>query len=78
MWFFDPAETVDGEPYGPYRFHQIVQENYIISKNCHIPYRDVLKMTPVERQYILNFISDEIKRTNEEIERRKAESISRI
>lgn len=74
MWFFDPAETSDGEPYGPIRFRQIVQENYIINKNCHIPYGDVLKMTPIERQYILTFLSDEIKKTNEEIERRKFEA----
>lgn len=73
MLFFDPLTAKNGEPYGPYRYHQIVQESYFISKSMNTTYSDTLKMTPLEREYILRFISDEIKKTQEEVEKQKAQ-----
>ena len=60
MSFFDQQKTNDGKPYGPIRYKQIVNENYIICKQCNMSYSDVLKMTPTERDYILEFIKREI------------------
>lgn len=57
--------TNDGKPFGPYRYKQIVKEAYLISKNTNTSYLDVMSITPQERNYILEFISDEFKRTQE-------------
>lgn len=63
--FLDPLLTSDGKPYGPYRYKQIVKEAYLISKNTNTSYVDVMKITPQERNYILEFLSEEFKRTQE-------------
>lgn len=63
--FLDPLLTNDGQPYGPWRYKQIVKECYLISKNCNTSYVDILKMNPTERGYLLEFISDEYKKTEE-------------
>lgn len=69
----DPQTTNDGKPYGPIKYKEIVKERWLIAKNSNIPYSDTETMTPTERYYILEFIADEIKRTNEAIEKRKQE-----
>ena len=61
--FLDPKYNQKGEPYGPYRFQQIIKESYYISKNCNTSYNDVLKMTPTERDSILAIIIQEGKET---------------
>ena len=49
-------------------------DNYIeIAKNSNIPYSDTENMTPTERYYILEFIAEEVKKTNEALEKRKQE-----
>lgn len=63
--------TDDGKPYGPYRYKQIVKECYLISKNSNTSYTDVLKITPLERNYILEFIIEGEKRNQEVIEKAK-------
>ena len=50
--FLDPKYNQKGEPYGPYRFQQIIKESYY-----------VLKMTPTERDSILAIIIQEGKET---------------
>lgn len=55
----------NGQPYGPFRYKEIVRECYVITKNMNTPYSDVLKMTPTERGYILEFLAEEIKRSDE-------------
>jgi hypothetical protein len=72
--FLDPLKTDDGKPYGPTRYKEIVKECYVISKNINTSYDDVLNMTPTERLDILQFIADDIKRSNEAIEQMKAET----
>lgn len=64
----------DGKPYGPVRYEQIVKECYLISKNTHIPYSDVLEMSPTERSLMLKFIVEEINRTQASIDKAKAEA----
>ena len=67
----DPQLTSDGQPYGPWRYKQIVKECYLISKNCNTSYADILYMNPTERGYLLEFISDEYKRTEELVKEQK-------
>ena len=57
--FLDPLYTETGEPYGPARYKRIVQECYLISKNMNTSYADVLKMTPIEREYLINFLLED-------------------
>jgi len=69
--FLDPQLTNDGKPFGPYRYKQIVKESYLISKNTNTSYVDVMKITPQERNYILEFLAEEYKRTQELTEQAK-------
>lgn len=64
----DPPKTKDGRDYGPIRFKEIVKERYLIAKNCHTSYLDVGKITPVERRYLIEFITDEARKTKEFLE----------
>lgn len=67
MNFLDPKLTSDGKPYGPYRYKEIVKECYLISKNCNTSYTDLMKITPIEKNYLLEFITEEFQRTEEMI-----------
>ena len=57
--FLDPKLMDDGKPFGPERYKRIVQECYLISKNMNTSYLDVIKMTPREREYLLEFLLDD-------------------
>lgn len=69
--FLDPQLTSDGKPYGPFRYKQIVRERYYISKNINTSYNDIGQMTPIEREYLLEFITEDIKKNNKIIEESK-------
>ena len=69
----DPQTNADGSPYGPVRYEEIVRECYLISKNINTSYVDVLKITPVERNMILNFLLEEAKRREEILAKQEAE-----
>ena len=58
-------------PYGPWRYKRIIEECYFISHQIHTSYTDLLKVTPRERSYMLEFINDELRRQKESIERIK-------
>lgn len=58
----DPQWTSDGKPYGPVRYRDIVKERYLISKHCHTSYMDTGEMTPLEREYMLEFLYEDFKR----------------
>ena len=73
MSSLDPQTMNNGEPYGPIRYKEIVKERWFIAKQSHIGYSDTEQMTPIERQYILEFISEEYQKTKEAIEQRQAE-----
>lgn len=69
--FLDPLTTSDGKPYAPVRFKEIVKECYLISKNCNTSYTDVLTITPAEKNYMLEFIAEEMKSAEESIKRNR-------
>ena len=65
----DQQLTKDGQPYGPIKYKELVRECYIISRNINTSYTDLMDVTPLERQYMLEFIkeeSDSLKKTIEE------------
>jgi len=66
--FLDPQSTDDGKPYGPWRYKQIVKESYIITKNTNTPYSDILNMTPTERELMIEFLSEDFKKQQEQLE----------
>jgi hypothetical protein len=67
----DPQSTDDGKPYGPWRYKQIVKESYIITKNTNTPYSDILNMTPTERELMIEFLSEDFKKQQEQMEQAK-------
>ena len=64
--------TKDGQPYGPLRYKEIVRERYIISKHTNTSYKDTDQITPTERNYILEFITEELQKQQELYEKAKA------
>lgn len=53
--------TEEGKPYGPVRYKQIVNEIFYITQHTSTPYGDVLKMTPIERNYLIGFLIEHFK-----------------
>lgn len=71
--FLDPKTTKDGKPYGPWKYKRIVEECYFISHQIHTTYSDLLKITPRERAYLMEFLSKEaeaIQKAREEGQRK--------
>ena len=52
--------TSDGKPYAPIRYRQLVKERYIIARQCNTSYTDTGSITPKEREYIFEFIDEEV------------------
>ena len=65
--FLDPKLTSDGKPYGPTRYKEIVKECYLISKNCNTSYTDLMKITPAEKNYLLEFMEEEFRAAEKKI-----------
>lgn len=57
--FLDPKWTKDGQPYGPWKYKRIVEECYFISHQIHTTYSDLLRITPRERLYMMEFLTKE-------------------
>lgn len=74
MNFLDQLYNEDGTPYGPTRYKELVRINYAISKNCNTSYTDVIKLTPRERDYLWEFIVEEVDRAKEMLENSKKQS----
>lgn len=70
--FFDPPLTSDGKNYAQERFREIVKERYLISKNCNTSYSDLADVTPLERNYLLELIIDELQKKKKMIEEQRA------
>ena len=70
----DPQLTEDGKPYGPTRFKEIAKERYIISKHTHTSYNDTLHITPTERGYLLEFITEDLQKEKEMYEKAKQDA----
>ena len=56
------------------RFKGLTRERYLISKHTNTSYKDTAYITPVERQYIFEFIMEELQKQKEAYEKYKQES----
>lgn len=64
----------NGKPYGPYRFRQIIKECYLIAKNSNSSYTDILDITPLEKNELINLILEENRQSEEAMKKIKAEN----
>ena len=69
MSFLDPQLTTDGKPWGPHRYKEIVKERWYISKHTNTSYSDTGNITPLEREYLIEFINEDLKATKDIIEK---------
>lgn len=58
-------------PYGIWRFNQLVKECYFISSNINTSYKDLLDITPIEKNLLIRFINDKNKAEREALEKSK-------
>lgn len=58
-------------PYAVFRYNQIIDECYIISKVLHTAYTDVQTISVAERDRILELINEENERNKKDIEKLK-------
>ena len=76
MSFSDPQQLIktdDGEmPYGIYRFQQIVDECFIISKTINTSYTDLMNISIRERDRMIEIIIEDNKKQKEELDKIKA------
>ena len=71
--FLDPQTTSNGQPYGPYRYKQIIKECYLIAKNTNTPYTLLMDITPTEKNELLNLIIEENRKSQEAMQKIKDE-----
>jgi hypothetical protein len=64
--------STDSDP--AQRYKDIVRERYIISKHTNTSYVDTQNMVPIEREYILEFIMEELQRQKEIMDEAKAKA----
>lgn len=69
--------TDEGKPYGPIRYKNIARERYLISKHTNTSYEDTSKITPLERGYILEFITEDLERQKEMYEKAREDARNR-
>lgn len=68
-------KTEDGEmPYGVYRYQEIIDESYIISKVIHTSYVDILDISIRERDRMIELINEENRRNKEDLDKLKTKS----
>lgn len=70
--FLDPLYTENGEPYGPARYRRLMQECFLISKNMNTSYSDVKKITPKEREQLINFLLEDYKEKKKAVDQEVA------
>lgn len=63
-----------GNPIGPRRFKEIVEECWFISKSINTSYTDILQVTPLERRYLIDIIKESNRLEKEEWDRTIQES----
>ena len=66
--FLDPQTKEDGTPYGPWRYREIVKECYAISSKLNTSYTDLLRITPIEREYLIQMLIEDQKKLKEDID----------
>lgn len=73
--FSDPRQTVKTEngemPYGAFRFNQIIEECFYISKAINTSYLDLMEISVKEKNTMIEIINEENRKNQEEIEKIK-------
>ena len=67
----------DGTPFGPTRYKEIARERYLISKHTNTSYEDTALITPLEREYILEFLVEDMQRQKDMYDQAQAEAESK-
>ena len=75
--FLGQQLTFDGKPFGPIKYKELVREAYILAKHCNISYSEVMNMTPTERQYMLEFLKEDMDREKESLNKIKKQQEER-
>lgn len=55
-------------PYGVFRYKQIIDECFVISKTIHTSYLDLMNISVIEKNRILDIIEEENKRQQEQLD----------
>ncbi len=63
-----------GNPIGPKRFKEIIEECWFISKNINTSYTDILQISPLERKYLIDVIKESNRIEKEEWDKAIRES----
>lgn len=69
--FLDPLLTSDSKKYCIERYKELTRGRYLISKYCNTSYNDVGDISPLERDYIIGFITEELERQQKAYEEAK-------
>lgn len=74
--FSDPRQIVSVEgkgkmPFGVFRYEQIIDECYMISKVIHTSYNDILNISIRERDRMIELINEENERNKKDLEKMK-------
>ena len=59
--------------YAPKRFRDIAKERYLISKHINTSYEDTKDISPLERNYLLEFIVEDLERQKAMYDKAKQE-----
>ena len=59
--FLDPLLTSDADKYCGERYKELARGRYLISKHSNTSYADTKDITPTEREYLIEFITEDLK-----------------
>lgn len=69
--FLDPLLTSDSDKYCRERYKELARGRYLISKHCNTSYNEAGDITPLERDYIIGFITEELEKQQKALEEAK-------
>ena len=69
--FLDPLLTSVAAKYCSERYKELTRGRYLISKYCNTSYNDVGDISPLERDYIIGFITEELEKQQKALEEAK-------
>lgn len=58
-------------------YKELVKERYLVTKHTNTSYNDTAHITPLERKYIFEFITDELQKQKEAYEKLRDEKSGR-
>lgn len=70
--FLDPLLTSNAAQYCSERYKELARGRYLISKHCNTSYNDAGDISPLERDYIIGFITEELEKQQKALEEAKA------